>query len=1173
VKPLPAILGFGAERIQPPADASRADLVERRRMMLARALNLKTTVAFIGSGCSAAFGYPDWRRFALIIVTETLQRLKTLSPSQSRDLNDFRKRLRTDKDDGTERELMHYLGYCQNLAETHDDARWYHETIARTFRSAKKKTPHDVYSELLKLPIERFITTNYDTEIERALRDADKVEWDEFAIGKPPDESSRSRARSFTQKPAFYHQVAAFALAGIPDTKHLVFHCHGRWDDPDSIIATEKDYQRWYLDERQPSLAAFRQSMELLFGSNPILFLGFGMADEDLLRTLRTFSAIDPRRKWSRPLFALVEEESQQYLYERYGIHVIPYRKRPPASDPDSRAQQLCEELRLIRKEWLERSAEWRRKPVIRTVVVEAEPPALYQHYAPVVSDADTLAPARMKRDIQELREKCAQPGVVVITGYGGSGKSWRVLHLLRLFEEERCKRQEQHRRWDDVRQDQFEGLFFWSSYYTDDWLTGLDRALAYLEKRPADDRRRSRRETRRLERFAKCVERPYLLVFDGFERLLRESNPTEGTPYHPAVTKLLEGAAKGNATVILTSRLMPDVLKAHEASGRARRYEVKKLTSTDLAEGGEIARLVGTKVSLEDLSRLCSLCDGHSYALALAAGYLARAGFAKGMETLCRRLADTSPTHRVSRVIQMTVEDVDARTKGAASALLERLAIFMTPATEQTLQVCHDAVREQIPAAPSLEKTRKALLDAHLVFSVSTLPAGSAPMAFTVHPTVRAFMFNRLQKGCGEMPNFALAGFTSGSAVVAPGSRQSAEHVRDLFDRLAKSAEEHRGTPLGKELCRSAFGVVRSRMEANTAPRWCSYDEYMSFGIRSAMLAKANSPATWDFRDRSCSPESPHGVLFADELAWLYSDVGLALYSEGNMFDAYSVWESSYEIDRVTDNEDESGQYIVQSRLHMAAVYLEMGNLPTANEYLDICEKANAIYNDPDYRARIDGYRALLRHLGGSLSGADVLYANAIKRVESPGGRNLRAESIFKQHWGDLKMAMGDLPEAERLIRESRSAAEEGEHRDLIAYARCSSGHLHRVKREFPQAQIDYNTALHVAQQSGIRRLESDVYSEMSRLALALGDWETARRRAVQSLMIANSLSLGLRRTHGLMVLGLANTKAGNHQLGAAYLLHALRLALHQRYHLREQEAARELAALGIEPTAEGWA
>ncbi|NIR27841.1 MAG: hypothetical protein GWN84_00580, partial [Gammaproteobacteria bacterium] len=84
----------------------------------------------------------------------------------------------------------------------------------------------------------------------------------------------------------------------------------------------------------------------------------------------------------------------------------------------------------------------------------------------------------------------------------------------------------------------------------------------------------------------------------------------------------------------------------------------------------------------------------------------------------------------------------------------------------------------------------------------------------------------------------------------------------------------------------------------------------------------------------------------------------------------------------------------------------------------------------------------------------------------------------------------------------------------------------------------------LRMARNIGIRRLEADALSELSRLALDLGDAENARRRAMGALRLSNELGLGLRKTHGLVVLGLATVRAGPMDLGKSYLRQAWKRA-----------------------------
>jgi len=209
-----------------------------------------------------------------------------------------------------------------------------------------------------------------------------------------------------------------------------------------------------------------------------------------------------------------------------------------------------------------------------------------------------------------------------------------------------------------------------------------------------------------------------------------------------------------------------------------------------------------------------------------------------------------------------------------------------------------------------------------------------------------------------------------------------------------------------------------------------------------------------------------------------------------------------------------------------------------------------------------LDGYLALVRHLRGDLLLADTEYEAAIRHLARTG--NARAECFFLRHRADLKLRLKERNLAENFIRSCRAKAEEGHFPDLVAHARLSEGHLLRSRERYQDAIREYKVALKAAKQYGMRGLEADVYSEMARLALDLGDTETARTRAIKSLQIANELHLGLRQTHGLVVLGKATAKAGQQALGVEYLKQARELAERQHYELRAREAEEELHRLG---------
>lgn len=631
----------------------------------------------------------------------------------------------------------------------------------------------------------------------------------------------------------------------------------------------------------------------------------------------------------------------------------------------------------------------------------------------------------------------------------------------------------------------------------------------------------------------------------------------------------------ESQSTVVITSRLIPAGIESKRGVLIRR---LRRLRTEDLRSSSLFAPFV------DHAPALCSLLDGHAYGLLLAGEYLRlrrdEAAELDPARALRRALASTAPNRRMSQMIGQLFGLLDRRFDGMASAVMERVAVFMSPVSERALELCRDE------AVRSLGRNTKrdldpsgliaTLLRARLLFRVASSERTVEEAYYTVHATVRSYLFYKAHRVTpNTLPNFTLPGFTSGTAMASPSSAESAVMVSDLFGRLMDAAEDawERGEQeAARGLCRNAFSVLRSRLEAITAPRWTSYGEYLLLGLRLANLARRVAPRVWDYRERHllAEVEDPRGPLFADELAWLYNDLGLTLCAEGNMRDTYAVWEQGYEINQVIEGGEAPGQYVVQSQLHLAHTFIEMGLLQAADEYLQQCQRSNLHLEDPDYEGRILGYQGLLAHLRGDRGRAEALYAEALERIVRAGG-NPRAESIFHRYWADLKMAWGDLEGARELLRKSWAVAEAAHHPDLLAFVIKSQGRWHREREKFREARLDYDDALARARKFGIRRVEADVLSELSRLALALGDTGTARESAMEALAIANELGLGLRQTHGLVVLGMTALEEGDRPLGLAYLRHARDLASQQQYWSRGREAERLLQAQG-EPVAFEW-
>ena len=843
-------VGFGTHRLKLHPNATREERLQRSSEMLSRALNLRTTVAVVGAGFSVSMGYPTWRTMALEIVDRTVQHLLEASPDQSGSfepsrLLQFKGRLESDQVPSPE-DLMFYIGTCKRLlSDLNCGSNPFDLYLEERFQLPERKVEieFDPFRALLELKISRFVTTNYDCEIERALSEEHRIPLPEFGIGGQDVKASCPRLLSFTQKPENQDQLALFALGRVEAARNMVFHCHGRYDDPDSIIAGEADYQRWYLAGEAEDGTAFLQTIKLIFNSNPILLVGYSLGDEDLLRQLRLISAVHPARKDARPLFALMPESSDgadfdyhEQLYERYGVHVLPFEA------PDDRGdwgRVYCRQLERLKRNWRDWRVGWLQKPLIRRVEVGVRPPRSYRHYDLDTRGQVTLGKERVDEKLRELEKAAlAKARVIALVGPGGTGKSYHALKFL-----DRMQR----------KSNGFQGFFFWSSYYADDSLTGTDRLLAYLD--PEGDRRISRFKRLR----ASIREGRYLLVFDGFERLLRESEtPDEGKSHDPGVKELLKvfSESENQSTIVLTSRLWPTDLEPDQKwilpidLERMRTADIKDVEPFSWFEESE-------------LSGICSLLEGHTYGLALAARYLGRKGRSQAplrLAKLRRRLADTPPDRRVSRMIRVAIQAIDDETDGMALAFLERLAVFMSPVGRETISLCYQLASHSVDLKPSalppFDEFIETLVRSQLFFRVLSGPGGTGPSSYTVHPTVRSYVFREVHRAESDaLPNFTLAGFTSGTAAVHPGSREmrgkSASCLtasKPLPGKLFRMTDWRRPASFAgasSASCVPAWKPIRSRVGVPTLNTFGSGSGWQTWPRRSRLACGAFRNAT----------------------------------------------------------------------------------------------------------------------------------------------------------------------------------------------------------------------------------------------------------------------------------------------------------------------------------------
>lgn len=1164
------MLSFGAHALPHDYLSGWETQEQRNREMLSHALNLGDMIVFVGAGCSIP-RYPSWKMLATEHAIQCARGALTAA-DLSRDLKsrcegrlqDIEARITRGHGEPKVKKSRHsksrralagksaeapavlsvddytfILGACEKICQQAGCSREYRKRIAALFEprnggQVQDRNPHDF---LASLRVHRFITSNYDCELEEALIRKKGLAPEDYlyramGFGK----------KSFAQTVKYDEQLAAFSIA-FAGFEPMVFHCHGWHHESDSMVLTEDDYQDWYFRD-QAIGGRYRQTIDLIFNSNPLLFIGFSLSDDDLLIPLRFLSSVDRENKYSRPIFALLERshinnESRFYqLYERYGIHALTYSS--PGESTNGRVTALCDAIkniaesgRLHRKEWLEKPAQREARPKSGT---------RFLHYYP--TDApEILEPER--DDPLELWD-LKKDHVLWILGPAGSGKSWAGIRQLEQLARDG--------------ESGFKKLFFWSFRYSNDAQSGIEYALRFLNEDPGPA------EGLLDQLFNALRHKRNLVVFDGVERFLHQ-NVTEGTivaansTWEKLFAKLAANAASLKGVLILISRTLPTMFLQDSIKGSGDGIGIQELRGLSTCQIAKmLAHVAQDPARWADLKvpdRICSWFRGHRYGVTLAAKWLQEHTF----DDLQFEMAEADPEHRVSKMIGLSLKDIRERREEAgkcAYQLMERLAAFVEPVGIPVAQACKDPIYSNSHFNDAI----KLLKDRKLVFEVVR---HDGTHHYMIHPSMREYIFYHDHHASpAALPSFALSGFTSDVQTVYPGDRQSngKRTIMGLLESMLKKAPAE--PPESRvALCRAAFGVVRSRMVATTVSRWSRYEEYVRLLIQVMDLVRCNSwCATEPGSNRASAQVNSTAALYADELAWLYNETGLAYYSQGSIVDAIAVWEQSYEFNKILDG-DGIGHHTFQSLCNLGGAYIHFGRLRKADLYLQKAIEMGRRLGDKGHMARIGIYLALLCHLRGNFTEANKRYTDVTQELSHSG--NMRAYSIALRHHADLLLKQeATRPEAWEKIQTSKAISEANSYHDLAAYSRLSYGHLYRLEKKFPDAIREYRVALDLARNMGLRRLEAEAQSELARVDLDLGDSHVARRRAMKALQIANENLLGLRQTHCLVMLGKATINAGERELGVHYLRYAKHLADTQEYRLRASEAEAALHEIG---------
>lgn len=136
------------------------------------------------------------------------------------------------------------------------------------------KNPDEPHGVLADLPLPVYITSNYDDFMVRALKSRDK---------KPKQELCRWNK--------YIREIIPKVSELNPDVSNpVVFHFHGFYEIPESLVLTEDDYFDFLVNiSRDEDLIPARIQQALTGAS--LLFLGYKIADLDLRVLLRSLDS------------------------------------------------------------------------------------------------------------------------------------------------------------------------------------------------------------------------------------------------------------------------------------------------------------------------------------------------------------------------------------------------------------------------------------------------------------------------------------------------------------------------------------------------------------------------------------------------------------------------------------------------------------------------------------------------------------------------------------------------------------------------------------------------------------------------------------------------------------------------------------------------------------------
>jgi tetratricopeptide (TPR) repeat protein len=1060
---------------------------------------------------------------------------------------------------------------------------------------------------LNELNIDRVITLNYDFELEleyahrtRPLATAKSSERNAPKVLGRFDHDPRTQqivkrlpgARSLASD-IFNRErtdtLIEFAV-GSADHEYHVLHLHGRADAFDSMVVSYRDYDRLYRKSGL-SKAPFEHALKLLYAGNPILFVGLGMNEAEVNATLQDFVGDHPYRRitptfllWNSPLDdrhrpdEVACEIKRIDMLHRLGVLTIfdheigtGLTELPDIEgDSEPRGRKLERVRRSIENLAVElTNSEAKRLSTItgwRSLSSRARSQAKIIGTWNVELDEGDV-PSRL------LAEHSLDTPLTVVEGRSGTHKGREARRTARD--------------WSLAHPSGTVLLI--NAEFAFDTDTLLNLVCEFLKARYPSERgagltRVSRNEVfRRHDAFTVAEDRPVLIVFSGIERLFG----TNGEPLSAEFDDLLRAfvaaqlpdkrnGAPSTANVRLlafaTPRndsywrgLVPEnythILKRILWQPGGDQYE----PSTYLAE---IAKHLATVPFI-----VPGLLLGQKSSPAIELAAYRRAFFAAHLDPRHLEAAGVAPGRGPLTLDILTV-------MAQIGQPVEREVLYIAP------RVRHRLGQIAEPGESAQQKAFKETIDwleqVNLVIPVKGFDGRRPASAkrYGLHATLLAELRERSGVPLSEAVLSTAFNMSLYTAQPTDGPLPEAflhDELGQLIDWMigayrdapldpaAAPPANPRHRPEALAALRAALAIIRGFYSTTALLTLEGKDRSIGAERDGALTEHAErlERLLLAFQLTLPIPETADGPFYADEIVWLYNEIGVVRLAQGSLYDARFAFDEADRINREYVEFNDRGHNWRRITLNQIVVDIERARLDSAERRLKQIEDGI----DPDKRERIAkivagpgpcppptdslvsheeflaiglvaGYRGLCAHIAGKAVEAAEHFLTAIDILRRLDER--RAYATFQRHYAALAHEILSPEAANVELDLSIRAAESVRQMDLIQQAclmRAQRTVASRSIDELVRANQQMMDALTYADVTDTYRVRVEARASLAHIRMASGDIEAALEHATDALTVATRHGQSLRKITLRILIGSILIRRGDPMSGRALI------------------------------------